>query len=159
MATPVDPPFPRRAPSRRERDVHSHAARNVVIVLLALIALAAAGTVAVDRILESRRVGAVMGPKPRLAPLPAMEFALGGARSVEVEVSLVLAPKVKPERVLAYKERIADRLFETVGNAGARRLTAGGSAEFLKQQIRDAVRVEAGSDLIRDVYIQRMVVK
>lgn len=161
MATPIDLPFPRRAVPRREIHRYStgHAVRNVIIVLLALMTLAAVGSKAIDHYLQNRQVTAMMGPKARLAPLPAMEFALGGPRSVEVEVSLVLAPNVKASSVLKYQDRIADRLFQTVGSAGADRLTAKGSAEFLKQQIREAVREEAGSGMVRDVYIQRMVVK
>lgn len=161
MATPIDLPFPRRELPRK--DVHrystGHAVRNVVIILMALMSLAVVGTKAIDQYLENRRVTAMMGPKAKLAPLPAMEFALGGPRAVEVQVSLVLAPDVKAASVLKYQDRIADRLFQTVGSAGADRLTAKGSAEFLKQQIRDAVREEAGAGLVRDVYIQRMVVK
>ncbi len=131
----------------------------LVIVLLTLAGLGYAGIHAVDRLIESRRVTALMGPKPVLAPLPVLEIPLGGPRSINVQVSLVLAPKVKPDAVLRYQDRIADRLFESVGGAGAERLTAPGSAQLLKDAIKDAVRREAGSGLIRDVYIERMVVQ
>ena len=100
-----------------------------------------------------------MGPKPHLAQLPAIEVPLGGSRAVEMQVSLVLAPKVKAERVLRYQDRIADRLFQTVSQVDSEILTGPGSATFLKARIRDAVNREAGTGLVRDIYIERMVVK
>lgn len=138
---------------------HPHLLPIILIVLLTLGALASAGRFAVDRVFENRRVTALMGPKPHLAPLPAMEIPLGGPRSIDLRVSLVLTPKTRPDAVLRYQDRIADRLFESVGGAGAERLTAPGSAQLLKDAIKDAVRREAGSGLIRDVYIERMVVQ
>jgi flagellar basal body-associated protein FliL len=136
-----------------------HLVATVLIVLLTLAGLAYAGSFAFNHVFESRRVAAQMGPKARLAPLPAMDIALGGARAIDVQVSLVLASKVKVDAVLRYQDRIADRLFESVGRVEAERLTAPGSAQLLKDAVKDAVRREAGAGLIRDVYIERMVVR
>ncbi len=132
---------------------------TVLLVLLTLTGLAYAGTFAFSHVFESRRVAAQMGPKARLAPLPALDIALGGARAIDMQVSLVLAPKVKADAVLRYQDRIADRLFESVGRVEPERLTAPGSAQLLKDAVKDAVRREAGAGLIRDVYIERMVVR
>lgn len=136
--------------------------RIVVIVLLALLTLAGlayGGIAALDGILEQRRIEARMGPKVRLATLPALEVPLGAQRAVEMQVSLVLAPGVEADRVLRYQDRIADRLFQTVSQTGTETLTGAGSADVLKARIREAVNREAGTGLIRDVYIERMVVK
>ncbi|WP_434623039.1 flagellar basal body-associated FliL family protein [Azospirillum sp. B2RO_4] len=140
----------------------AHPTRLLIVVLISLLTLAGlayGGGIAVDRILEQRRIEARMGPKPRLAQLPAMEVPLGASRAVEMQVSLVLAPKIEPDRVLRYQDRIADRLFQTVGQTDSEILTGPGSAAFLKGRIRDAVNREAGTGLIRDIYIERMVVK
>ena len=160
MAThaPLNHPPPRSPAPRRE--VHtSHLVHVILLVLLTLGALAYAGSLAVDRVVESRRVAAMMGPKARLAPLPTLDITLGGARKLDMQVSVVLAPKVKASAVLRYQDRIADRLFETVGAAEPERLTAPGSAQYLKNAVRDAVNREAGRGLITDVYIERMVVR
>lgn len=165
-------PYPAPPPDPLRRDAvalphasppeSTHPTRTLIVVLIALLTLAGlayGGGIAVDRIVEQRRIEARMGPKPSLAQLPAIEVPLGGLRAVEMQVSLVLAPKVEADRVLRYQDRIADRLFQTVGQAGAESLTGTGSAAFLKQSIRDAVNREAGTGLIRDIYIERMVVK
>ncbi|PWC34247.1 flagellar basal body-associated FliL family protein [Azospirillum sp. TSO35-2] len=159
---PPDPLREALAPHHAPHPEPAHPTRLLVIVLIALLTLAGlayGGGIAVDRILEQRRVVALMGPKARLATLPELEVPLGGARAVEMRVSLVLAPKVEADRILRYQDRIADRLFQTVSEAGTERLTGTGSAAFLKQTVRDAVRREAGDGLIRDIYIERMVVK
>ncbi len=166
---PAPPPDPLGRDARDALAAHNaphsepaHPTRTLIVVLIALLTLAGlayGGGIAVDRIVEQRRIEARMGPKPSLAQLPAIEVPLGGLRAVEMQVSLVLAPKVEAERVLRYQDRIADRLFQTVSQAGAETLTGTGSAAFLKQSIRDAVNREAGTGLIRDVYIERMVVK
>ncbi len=166
---PAPPPDPLGRDARDALAAHNaphsepaHPTRTLIVVLIALLTLAGlayGGGIAVDRIVEQRRIEARMGPKPSLAQLPAIEVPLGGLRAVEMQVSLVLAPKVEAERVLRYQDRIADRLFQTVSQAGAETLTGTGSAAFLKQSIRDAVNREAGTGLIRDIYIERMVVK
>lgn len=132
---------------------------TLLVVLLTLLGLAYGGSIAITKILEPQRVTAVMGPKARLAPLPAMDIALGGARAIDVQVSLVLAPKVKADAVLRYQDRIADRLFERIGAMEPERLTAPGSGQRLKDAVKEAVQREAGAGLIRDVYIERMVVR
>lgn len=156
-ADPLDARASHHAPAEP-----AHPTRLLIVVLVALATLAGlayGGGIAVDRILEQRRIEARMGPKPRLAQLPAIEVPLGGLRAVEMQVSLVLAPKVEADRVLRYQDRIADRLFQTVSQAGTETLTGTGSADFLKARIKDAVNREAGTGLIRDIYIERMVVK
>lgn len=165
--TPYPTPLPdtlreELSPHHASQPEPAHPTRLLIVVITALLTLAGlayGGGIAVDRILEQRRIEARMGPKPHLAHLPAMEVPLGGPRAVEMQVSLVLAPKVEAERVLRYQDRIADRLFQTVSQGGSETLTGPGSAAFLKARIRDAVNREAGTGLIRDVYIERMVVK
>ncbi|KAA0598055.1 flagellar basal body-associated protein FliL [Azospirillum lipoferum] len=140
----------------------AHPTRLLIVVLIALFTLAGlayGGGIAVDRILEQRRIETRMGPKPRLAQLPAIEVPLGASRAVEMQVSLVLAPKVEPDRILRYQDRIADRLFQTVSRVDSETLTGPGSADFLKARIKEAVNREAGTGLFRDIYIERMVVK
>ncbi len=144
---------PRQEPHTR------HLVATLLLILLTLVGLACAGAFAFSHVFENHRVVAQMGPKARLAPLPALDIALGGARVIDVQVSLVLAPKVKADAVLRYQDRIADRLFESVGRVEPERLTAPGSAQLLKDAVKDAVRREAGAGLIRDVYIERMVVR
>lgn len=162
---PTPPPEAMRAElsARHAADPEAaHPTRLLIVVLISLLTLAGlayGGGIAVDRILEQRRIEARMGPKPRLARLPAMEVPLGASRAVEMQVSLVLAPKVTADRVLRYQDRIADRLFQTVSQSDSEILTGPGSAAFLKTRIRDAVNREAGTGLIRDIYIERMVVK
>ncbi|BAI73048.1 hypothetical protein AZL_024100 [Azospirillum sp. B510] len=164
-------PFQTRplAPVGEEPETHPHVppqpgspARLLIIVVIALLTLAGlayGGGMALDRMLDQRRIEARMGPKPQLARLPALEVPLDGSRAVEMQVSLVLAPKVEADRILRYQERIADRLFQTVSQAGAENLTGSGSADFLKARIKEAVNREAGTGLFRDIYIERMVVK
>ncbi|MBY6260494.1 flagellar basal body-associated FliL family protein [Azospirillum sp. 412522] len=162
---PTPPPEPvlgNPAARHRPDPEPAHPTRLLIVVLTALLTLAGlayGGLAAVDRMLDERQVEARMGPKPRLARLPALEVPLAGSRAVEMQVSLVLAPTVEADRVLRYQDRIADRLFQTVGQTDAETLTGAGSADFLKARIKDAVKREAGGGLIRDIYIERMVVK
>ncbi|WP_244433858.1 flagellar basal body-associated FliL family protein [Azospirillum sp. B506] len=150
------------APHHDSQPAPAHPTRILIVVLVALFTLAAlayGGGVALDRILEQRRVEARMGPKPRLAQLPEIEVPLGGSRAVEMKVSLVLAPKIEPDRILRYQDRIADRLFQTVSRVDSEALTGPGSADILKARIKEAVNHEAGTGLFSDIYIERMVVK
>ncbi|MBK1836463.1 flagellar basal body-associated FliL family protein [Azospirillum sp. YIM B02556] len=162
---PTPPPDPLRGdltPRHGPAPEPAHPTRLLIIVLAALFTLAGlayGGVAAVDRMLDQRRIEARMGPKPNLARLPALELPLAGSRAVEMQVSLVLAPTVEADRVLRYQDRIADRLFQTVSRADGETLTGPGSADFLKARIKDAVNREAGTGLIRDIYIERMVVK
>lgn len=159
---PHDPLREELAPHHAPQPESAHPTRLLIVVLIALFTLAGlayGGGIAVDRILEQRRIEARMGPKPRLAQLPAIEVPLGASRAVEMQVSLVLAPKIEPDRILRYQDRIADRLFQTVSQVDSETLTGPGSAEVLKARIKEAVNREAGPGLFRDIYIERMVVK
>ncbi|CAO3415036.1 flagellar basal body-associated FliL family protein [Azospirillum endophyticum] len=162
-------PYPTPDPLRGDLAPHhgpvrepANPTRLLIVVLIALLTLAGltyGGGIAVDRILDQRRIESRMGPKPQLARLPALEVPLGGSRAVEMQVSLVLAPQIEAERILRYQDRIADRLFQTVSQTDTETLTGPGSADFLKARIKDAVNREAGTGLFRDIYIERMVVK
>ncbi|WP_376957197.1 flagellar basal body-associated FliL family protein [Azospirillum sp. A26] len=159
---PPDPLRDELAPRHETQPEPGNPTRLLIVVLIALFTLAGlayAGGIALDRILEQRRIEARMGPKPQLARLPAIEVPLGSVRAVEMQVSLVLAPKVELDRILRYQDRIADRLFQTVGRIDSETLTGPGAAEILKARIKEAVNREAGAGLFRDIYIERMVVK
>lgn len=148
---------------RQQWNHHDRSAMRLVAVvmgvLLTLGALAYAGTFAIGRFIEHRRVVAMMGPQPTLASLPPMDFKLGGSRELELKVSLVLAPKADPDFARPYHDRIGDRLYDSIRELGPEGLTGPGSAEAVKRSVADAVRRETGRNAVRDVYIERMVLK
>ncbi|MGQ9369136.1 flagellar basal body-associated FliL family protein [Azospirillum sp. ST 5-10] len=131
----------------------------VVGVLATLAGLGFGGVIAVERYAERRAVVARMGPRPPVASLPAWEFELGGRRSLDLKVSLELAPRTDPGFADDVIERIGDRLYDDIRDYGEAGLLGPGSAERVKDSVADAVHRETGRNVVRRVLIERMVVK
>ncbi|WP_156927258.1 hypothetical protein [Azospirillum halopraeferens] len=131
----------------------------IVGVLTTLSLLGYGGVIAVNRFVEHRQVVARMGPKPPTASLPAWEFALSGHRSLDLKVSLELAPRTDPGFVTGAVERIGDRLYDDIRDLDMEGLIGPGSAERVKDSVSRAVRRETGRDVVRAVRIEQMVVK
>lgn len=131
----------------------------VLMLLLVLTALGWGGYVAVDRYLTERRVAARMGPLEKLVSLPQMEFGLGGNRKLDLKVSLVLKRNASLEINPSHRSRINARLYEALQDIGADGLSGADGPASIKQTVADAVRVETGSTAVRDIYIERMLIK
>jgi flagellar basal body-associated protein FliL len=131
----------------------------IIGVLATLVVLGLAGVTAIDRVVENRRVVAMMGPKGNFQTLPEMHFPLSGSRTLDLKVTLELRPKASQRPVERRIDRIEDRLYDGVRAIGEDQLVGPGSAERVKQAVKDAVNREAGRDLLKDVLIERMVLR
>lgn len=131
----------------------------IIGVLATLVVLGLLGATAVDRVLEHRRVVSMMGPRGNFQTLPEMRFPLSGSRTLDLKVTLELRPKASQRPVENRIGRIEDRLYDGVRDIGEDRLVGPGSAERVKQAVKDAVAREAGRDLLKDVLIERMVLR
>lgn len=132
---------------------------TIIGVLATLVVLGLAGATAVDRALEHRRVVSMMGPRGNFQSLPEMRFPLSGSRTLDLKVTLELRAKASQRPVEGRLGRIEDRLYDGVRDIGEDRLVGPGSAERVKQAVKDAVNREAGRDLLKDVLIERMVLR
>jgi len=150
------------ARSIRHQRPPEHGAARLVFVIIAVLAtlagLAYFGTSMYERAAEQRRVTALMGRKGNFTPLPALDLHLG-ARSLELKVILELKPKVSPRVADRQRERIVDQLYDDIRQIEPEDLVGPGSAERVKQSVTRAVQRETGRDIVKEVLIERMVVK
>jgi len=134
-----------------------------VIVSLLLILLAALGGVSAVVVSSSRNaerdVAARMGPAKNYAVLPEMSVTLGGARTMDLRVRLELDPKVDPHVTAPYAARIADRLGDRIRDIEPERLAGAEGAKLMKSTIASVVDREVRTIKVRDVVLERMIVR
>lgn len=162
MAHTAHPQSARR-PNARRHPAHDHSATRLVLfmigVLATLAALGWAGSNMYRRANQQRALVTMMGAKGNFAPLPELELTLGGARSLDLKVTLELKPKANPAVADRYSRRIVDRLYDDIRQHEPEELLGPGSANLVKQSVTRAVRGVTGQDMVKDVLIERMIVK
>lgn len=106
-------------------------------------------------------VEARMGPKKTYARLPEMSFTLGGGagRNVDIQVLLEVDPGVGGADVDPYAPRIADRLADHLRDVDPAQLSGAGGARLMKDSVAAAVGRELRGVRVRDVLLDRMVVR
>jgi flagellar basal body-associated protein FliL len=110
---------------------------------------------------KSSDVTARMGPKKNYATLPDMSFTLGGAagRNVDIHVLLEIDPGVDGQIVQPYAPRIADQLSERLREIHPGQLSGAEGAKLMKEAIAAAVGSEVRQLRVRDVLLDRMVIR
>ncbi len=136
----------------------------VIGVLVGLAFLGAGGAAVVSVITpDAPNVVDRMGPKANYASLPEMTFVMGGgggtARSIDMKVLIELDPRVNPGVTVPFEARIADRLGDRVREIGLERLQGVEGARLLKKAIASVVDREIRPVRVRDVLLERMVVR
>lgn len=151
------------ATKRRRPHNHDHSAVRLVLfmitVLVTLAALGWAGTSMYQRAVQQKRVVSMMGARGNFAELPEMELNLGGARSMDLKVMLELKPRADRDLADRYSRRIVDRLYDDIRQREPDELLGPGSANLVKRSVARAVRSETGQDMVKDVLIEKMLVK
>ncbi|WP_448191391.1 flagellar basal body-associated FliL family protein [Azospirillum sp. sgz301742] len=136
-----------------------------VIITLLLLLLASLGGVSVVVVRASqhsdeRDVTARMGAKKNYAVLPEMSVALGGGgRTMDLRVRIELDPTVDPKVTAPYTARIADRLSDRMREVEPERLTGADGAQLMKNTITSVVDREIRTIKVRDVLLERMVIR
>ena len=151
------------AGSVQRHQVHDHSATRLLLFMLGVLATLAvlgwAGTSMYQRATQQRSLVTMMGVKGNFAPLPELELNLSGARSLDLKVTLELKPKANPAVADRYSRRIIDRLYDDIRQYEPQELLGPGSANLVKQSVTRAVRGVTGQDMVKDVLIERMIVK
>ena len=151
------------ARNARRSHHHDHSAARLMLFMVAVLATLAvlgwAGTSMVQRATQQKRLVATMGARGNFAALPELELNLGGARSLDLKVTLELKPKASPALADRYSRRIVDRLYDDIRQHEPDELLGPGSANLVKRSVARAVRQETGQDMVKDVLIERMIVK
>lgn len=131
----------------------------VVLMLLALVGGVGAVVVSSSRNSE-REASSRIGPKKNYAVLPEMSLALGGGGlTMDLRVRLELDPQVDPNVTIPYAARIADRLGDRMREIEPERLAGADGAMLMKSAITSVVDREVRTIKVRDVLLERMVVR
>lgn len=129
-------------------------------LLLLLAALGAGGAVIASR---SRAPAAQdhAGADRKYASLPMMTFSLGGgaARMVDVKVLLELDPSADGKVADPYIPRISDRLSDRLRQIDPQQLTGTDGARLMKSTISSVLDRELRGVRVRDILLDRMVVR
>jgi flagellar protein FliL len=159
----LDRPRPQRTPP-----VHNlHRSANIVLIvaltMLGLLAIASLGGLAwyLPDMLERQKIEARMGPKANLAPLPAMKVEMGGVGGLSMDLTLIveLERGVKPAAIEPYIDRISDRMGDRLRDAGLERLNGAEGAKLVKEMARSVIQQEVKKIKIRDVLIEKMILR
>ena len=133
----------------------------IAVALVVLAALGAGGVVAVKSSARQADVNDRMGPKKNYAALPNMTFTLGGgdARLVDVRVLLEIDPNVDTKVADPYVPRIADQISDRLRQIEPDQLSGADGAKLMKSTIASVVDREIRPVRVRDVLLERMVVR
>lgn len=131
--------------------------------LVALGAVSVGGAAAVKAMLAPPQpnVAARMGPKRNYAPLPEISVAVGGAadRTVDLRILVELDPQVDPKSTEPYAPRIADRIGDRIREIGLDRLNGSEGAGLVKDAITAVVDREIRPLRVREVLLDRMIIR
>jgi flagellar protein FliL len=160
-------PFLDRAPARRPPVHNIHRSANIVVVvaltMLSLLAITSLGGLAwyLPDMLERQKIEARMGPKANLAPLPTMQVEMGGVGGLSMDLTLIveLDPGVKPAVIEPYIDRISDRMGDRLRDAGLERLNGAEGAKLVKEMARSVIQQEVKKIKVRDVLIEKMILR
>ncbi|BAI73857.1 hypothetical protein AZL_a03260 (plasmid) [Azospirillum sp. B510] len=128
-------------------------------LLLALAALGAGGAVIASR--GRSPASQAQGPDKKYAALPMMTFTLGGsdARLVDVKVLLEIDPTVDGKVAEPYVPRITDRLSDQMRQLDPQQLTGADGAKLMKSTIAGVLDRELRGVRVREILLDRMVVR
>lgn len=146
---------------RANGDVVSLAPLITVIALVLLAGLGAGGAVIASKTRSSSAASDAMGPKKNYAALPPMTFSLGGgdARLVDVKVLLEVDPQVSGKVADPYVPRIADQLSDRMRNIEPGQLAGADGAKLMKSTIASVLDREMREVRVREILLDRMVVR
>lgn len=129
-------------------------------LLLVLAALGATGAVVASRS-RAPTSQAHQGPDKKYAALPMMTFSLGGsdARMVDVKVLLEIDPTVDGKVADPYVPRISDRLSDRMRQIDPQQLTGADGAMLMKSTIAGVLDRELRGVRVKEILLDRMVVR
>ncbi|MBP2293454.1 flagellar basal body-associated FliL family protein [Azospirillum rugosum] len=133
-----------------------------IIVAVVLVVLAALGTWGVVAVKGGRSSSSDRSIPPKnYAALPPMTFTLGGsdARMVDVRVLLEIDPTVDPKQASSFVPRIADQMADRMRQIDPEQLSGAEGAKLMKSALTSVVDREARSMRVREVLLERMVVR
>ena len=145
---------------RSDGETVSLAPLVVASVLVILAALGIWGAVKANGSGRSSSSDSAHPPK-NYAALPPMTFTLGGgdARLVDVRVLLEIDPSVDPKQAVSYVPRISDQMADRLRQIEPDQLAGAEGAKLMKNTLASVVNREAGPMRVKDVLLDRMVVR
>ena len=145
---------------RSDGETVSLAPLIVASVLVILAALGIWGAVKVNGSGRSSGGDSAHPPK-NYAALPPMTFTLGGgdARLVDVRVLLEIDPSVDAKQAVSYVPRISDQMADRLRQIEPDQLAGAEGAKLMKSTLASVVNREAGPMRVKDVLLDRMVVR
>lgn len=137
---------------------------RVALQIALVVVFAAAGAVWFgNAVMEERRakrdVVTRMGPEMVIYKLPDMSFQLGGGRGVDMSLRLQVRPNVDPLNPRPNSARIVDRIVDKMAGVEAEDLDGAEGAERVRDAVEEAVRREYGSDRVKNVYFDRLLIR
>lgn len=136
-----------------------------VILFGLLVALAVLGTMGAVVASKNRAppppASDKLGPKKTYAALPQMTFTLGGgdARLIDVKVLLEVDPTVDGKVADPYVPRIADQLSDKMRQIDPSQLSGAEGAKLMKSTIAGVLNQEMRGVRVREILLDRMVVR
>jgi flagellar basal body-associated protein FliL len=133
----------------------------IAAILVALAVLGGGGAAVVSAVNKRAPDPTVrMGPQKNYAALPEMSLSLGGTGKImDLRVLIELDPKVDPKVADPFAARIADRLGDRIRQIEPERLTGAEGAKLMKSTVTAVVDREIRPVKVRDVLLERMVVR
>ncbi|CAO3417799.1 hypothetical protein [Azospirillum doebereinerae] len=130
-------------------------------LLVALAALGATGAVVASKNRSASDASDKYGPKKNYAALPQMTFTLGGgdARLIDVKVLLEIDPTVDGKVADPYVPRISDQLADKMRQIDPQQLSGAEGAKLMKSTIAGVLNREMRGVRVRDILLDRMVVR
>ncbi|MBB3265466.1 flagellar basal body-associated protein FliL [Azospirillum sp. OGB3] len=132
-----------------------------VLVAVALVLLAALGTWTVVSGKPGARSGGDRKAQKTYASLPTMTFTLGGsdARQVDIRVLLEIEPTGAPNPATPFVPRIADQMADRLRQIEPSQLSGAEGANLIKSTVASVMKREAQAVRVREVLLERMVVR
>ncbi|AWJ85060.1 hypothetical protein TSH58p_16955 [Azospirillum sp. TSH58] len=133
-----------------------------VLIAVALVLLAALGTwTVVSGKSGARSAGGDRNAQKTYASLPTMTFTLGGsdARLVDIRVLLEIEPTGDPNPATPFVPRIADQMADRLRQIEPSQLSGAEGANLIKSTVASVMKREAQTIRVREVLLERMVVR
>lgn len=129
-------------------------------LLVALGLLGAGGVVVVSSVREPTPQQKAY-PKINYVALPEMSIPVGGGSGREMDLKLLLQydPNVKGDIAAGYETRISERLGDRIREIGMEQLQGAEGAKLLKGAVAAVVDRELRTARVRDVLIEKMIVR
>lgn len=144
---------------RRENGEHISLSFPVVVAGILLL-LAVLGGVTAVIANKPKSPMAVTGTSRNYARLPEMSFAMGNDRQVmDVRALIELDPGVEPTVAAPYLDRISDRLSDRIRQLEPSQLAGADGAKLVKSAIAQVLDREMKGVKVRDVLLDRFVIR